>query len=62
MNAPKLGAAVIREVIKRSGVSPDMIDQTNFENAWQAGNGPNSVLVAARSAEGYASALVMDAV
>ncbi len=46
VTAPDLGAAVIREVIKRSGISPDMIDQTIFGNAWQAGNGPNPARLA----------------
>jgi len=32
---------VVRETIKRSGISPDTIDQTIFGNAWQAGVGPN---------------------
>ena len=41
LTAPEFGAQVVREVIKRSGISPDMIEQTNFANAWQAGVGPN---------------------
>jgi acetyl-CoA C-acetyltransferase len=39
--APELGATVVKEVIKRSGVSPDTVEQTIFGNAWQAGVGPN---------------------
>ena len=41
LTAPKFGAQVVHEVIKRSGISQDMIEQTNFANAWQAGVGPN---------------------
>ena len=41
LTAPELGAAVVRESIKRSGITPDVIDQTIFGNAWQAGVGPN---------------------
>ena len=41
LTAPELGAAAVRESIKRSGITPDVIDQTIFGNAWQAGAGPN---------------------
>ena len=41
LTAAELGAAVIRESIKRSGITPDVIEQTIFGNAWQAGVGPN---------------------
>jgi acetyl-CoA C-acetyltransferase len=41
MTAPQFGAVVVKEVIKRSGITPDTIDQTIFGNAWQAGVGPN---------------------
>jgi acetyl-CoA C-acetyltransferase len=37
-----MGATVVKEVIKRSGISPDVVDQTVFGNAWQAGVGPNA--------------------
>jgi acetyl-CoA C-acetyltransferase len=40
--APQLGAAAIKEVIKRSGISPEDIDQTILGHAWQAGVGPNA--------------------
>lgn len=40
--APELGAAVVREVVKRSGITPETIEQTIFGNAWQAGVGPNA--------------------
>ena len=42
LTAPELGAAVVRESIKRSGITPEDIDQTVFGNAWQAGVGPNA--------------------
>ncbi len=41
LTAPELGAAAIREAVKRSGIAPEVIDQTIFGNAWQAGVGPN---------------------
>ncbi len=42
VTAPELGAAVVKEAVKRSGITPDVIDQTVFGNAWQAGVGPNA--------------------
>ena len=45
-SAPQLGAIVIKEVIKRSGITPDVIDQTVLGNAWQAGIGPNPARIA----------------
>ncbi len=45
--APDLGAVVIKEVIKRSGISADVIDQSVLGNAWQAGVGPNPARIAA---------------
>jgi acetyl-CoA C-acetyltransferase len=47
LSAPELGAVVIKEVIKRSGITPDVIDQTVLGNAWQAGIGPNPARIAA---------------
>lgn len=47
LTAPELGAVVIPEVIKRSGISADVIDQTVLGNAWQAGIGPNPARIAA---------------
>ncbi|PIU50391.1 MAG: acetyl-CoA C-acyltransferase [Desulfobacterales bacterium CG07_land_8_20_14_0_80_52_14] len=41
MTAPQFGAVVVRETIRRSGISPKTIDQTIFGSAWQAGVGPN---------------------
>ncbi|MHC1727903.1 MAG: acetyl-CoA C-acyltransferase [Syntrophobacteraceae bacterium] len=40
--APELGAAVVREAVIRSGITPEMVEQTIFGNAWQAGVGPNA--------------------
>ena len=45
--APDLGAVVIKDVIKRSGISADVIDQTILGNAWQAAIGPNPARIAA---------------
>lgn len=47
ITAPQIGAAVIKEVIKRSGITPDVIDQSILGNAWQAGIGPNPARIAA---------------
>jgi len=47
LTAPQMGAAVIKEVIRRSGISPDVVDQTVFGHAWQAGVGPNAARIAA---------------
>jgi acetyl-CoA C-acetyltransferase len=47
LTAPELGAAVIKEVIKRSGIQPEMIEQSILGNAWQAGIGPNPARLAA---------------
>ena len=47
LTAPELGAVVIPEVIKRSGISADVIDQSVLGNAWQAGIGPNPARIAA---------------
>jgi len=42
VTAPEMGAAVIRETIKRCGIAPDVIEQTVFGNAGQEGVGPNA--------------------
>ncbi len=47
MTAPQFGAVVVRETINRSGIEPDVIDQTIFGNAWQAGVGPNPARITA---------------
>lgn len=41
VTAPQFGAQVVKETIRRSGITPDVIDQTIFGSAWQAGIGPN---------------------
>ena len=47
MTAPQFGAVVVKEVISRSGITPNTIDQTIFGNAWQAGVGPNPARITA---------------
>jgi acetyl-CoA C-acetyltransferase len=47
MTAPQFGGQVIQATIERSGIPMDMIDQTIFGNAWQAGVGPNPARLAA---------------
>jgi acetyl-CoA C-acetyltransferase len=47
VTAPELGAAIVKEVVKRSGISPDVVEQTVFGNAWQAGVGPNAARLSA---------------
>ncbi len=39
--SPELGAIAIKEVLKRSSVSGEILDEVIFGNAWQAGVGPN---------------------
>ena len=36
-----LGAAAVREAVRRAGVEPESVGQVIFGNGWQAGNGPN---------------------
>jgi len=45
-SAPEIGAAAVREVIKRAGITGEVIDQTIFGSAWQAGIGPNPARLA----------------
>jgi len=47
MGAPEFGAIVVKETVKRAGITPDTIDQTIFGNAWQAGVGPNPARITA---------------
>jgi acetyl-CoA C-acetyltransferase len=47
LTAPEVGAAAIKEVVKRAGISADTIDQTVFGSAWQAGVGPNPARISA---------------
>lgn len=39
---PELGSLVVREVVRRTGVDPEVIDEVIFGNGWQAGVGPNA--------------------
>ena len=47
LTAPQIGAVVIEDFIKRSGIEADVIDQSILGNAWQAGIGPNPARIAA---------------
>jgi acetyl-CoA C-acetyltransferase len=47
LSAPDLGAVVIKEVVERSGIKPEDVDQSVLGNAWQAGIGPNPARIAA---------------
>ncbi|MCE5333823.1 MAG: acetyl-CoA C-acyltransferase [Desulfobacteraceae bacterium] len=47
LTAADLGATVVRESIKRSGIEPGVVEQTIFGNAWQAGVGPNAARLSA---------------
>ncbi len=47
VTAPELGAAVIREAVKRANVPGEIVDQVIFGNAWQAGVGANPARIAA---------------
>jgi acetyl-CoA C-acetyltransferase len=42
ITAVELGALAAKEAMRRSDVGPDLIDQTIFGHARQAGNGPNT--------------------
>lgn len=48
--APKLGALVAEEAIKRAGIAPDIIDETIMGNVLQAGLGQNPARQAALGA------------
>lgn len=47
LTPPEFAAQVIKGVVSRSGISPEVIDQTIFGNAWQAGVGPNPARISA---------------
>ena len=47
MKAYDLGALVIKESIKRAGITPDMVNEVIMGHCRQAGNGPNPVRTAA---------------
>ena len=44
--AHDLGGVAIRAAIERAGISPDIVEQTIFGSAWQAGVGPNPARLA----------------
>lgn len=46
IKAPELGAAVIREAVKRANIAGENVDQVIFGNAWQAGVGANPARIA----------------
>ncbi|MDY6335430.1 MAG: acetyl-CoA C-acyltransferase, partial [Lachnospiraceae bacterium] len=48
--APALGTIVIREALKRAGVSPDQVDEVYMGNVIQAGLGQNPARQAAVNA------------
>lgn len=41
LEATDLGAAVLKETVARSGISPDAVDEVIMGNGWQAGVGSN---------------------
>lgn len=41
LSAPEFGAVVVKEAVRRAGISADTVQQTVFGSAWQAGVGPN---------------------
>jgi acetyl-CoA C-acetyltransferase len=46
LTAPEIGAVAIKEAVRRAGISPEVVDQTIFGSAWQAGVGPNPARLA----------------
>ena len=46
VEAPDLGAAALKEALKRSGVNPDDIGEVIMGNGWQAGEGANPARIA----------------
>ena len=47
LSAADLGAAVVKEVVKRAGITGEDADQLVFGCGWQAGLGPNVARIAA---------------
>jgi acetyl-CoA C-acetyltransferase len=39
---PELGALAVQEVVRRTGIDPNAVDEVIFGNGWQAGVGPNT--------------------
>ncbi|NLA91422.1 MAG: thiolase family protein, partial [Synergistaceae bacterium] len=46
VQAPDLGAAALKEAVKRSGVSPEDIGEVIMGNGWQSGVGANPARIA----------------
>jgi acetyl-CoA C-acetyltransferase len=42
MPVPELGALAVKEVVHRTGIDPNAVDEVIFGNGWQAGVGPNT--------------------
>ena len=47
LSAADLGAAVVKEVVKRAGITGEDVDQLVFGCGWQAGLGPNIARICA---------------
>lgn len=47
LEAPDLGALVVREAIERAAIAPEAVDELIFGCGWQAGVGPNPARIAA---------------
>ncbi len=41
VSAVKLGALILKEVVRRGGIEPNQVDEVVFGTGWQAGLGPN---------------------
>jgi len=46
LGAPELGAAVVKEAVKRAGIPGEEVDELIFGCGWQAGIGPNVARIA----------------
>ena len=42
VSVPELGALAVHEVVRRTGMDPNAVDEVIFGNGWQAGVGPNT--------------------
>ena len=49
LGAPELGAAIVKEAVKRAGIPGEEVDELIFGCGWQAGIGPNVARLAAVS-------------
>ncbi|MGB2844107.1 MAG: beta-ketoacyl synthase N-terminal-like domain-containing protein, partial [Candidatus Aminicenantaceae bacterium] len=41
VSAVELGALIVQEAVRRSGIEPKQVDEVVFGTGWQAGLGPN---------------------